>query len=113
MVPAHSPGWRNGIRGRLKPVWAQARRGSNPLPGTANQESPGRAARAAPIGGFTPWTPARGVRTDQEISATLSELVLPAWCLGLPATITILSPDSTMSEPFSEFCTASTMASTE
>lgn len=28
------PGWRNGIRGRLKPVWPQGRRGSTPLPGT-------------------------------------------------------------------------------
>ena len=35
LCTSHPPGWRNGIRGRLKPVWAQARRGSNPLPGTA------------------------------------------------------------------------------
>ena len=52
-------------------------------------------------------------RVGHGISATRSELVLPEVCLGLPATITIVSPASTMPDPLREFYTASTMASIE
>ena len=49
-VPRFRPGWRNGIRGRLKPVWSKDRRGSTPLPGTEGS----RGCEAPPA-----WIPRR------------------------------------------------------